>query len=89
MGEACNPSQFHINGSYPSSTSSKANQCLAAHPKHPHVNERPIAPKADHPMKVIRSRRHLPVNNVEGVDCVPSPLSQALHQNGVGKALQQ
>ena len=35
------------------------------------------------------SHHHLRASNVEGVDCVPSPLSQALHQNGAGKALQQ
>ena len=89
MGEACNPSQFHINGSYPSITPSRANQYLATHPKHPQVDERPIAPKADHPVKVMGSHHHLRASNVEGVDCVPSPLSQALHQNGAGKALQQ
>lgn len=58
-------------------------------PEAPQFDECSIAPKAKHPVKVIRSHRHLLVSNVEGVDCVPLPLSQALHQNGAGKALQQ
>ena len=36
-------------------------------------------------MEVIGSHSHLPINNMEGMGNVLPPLSQSLHQNGIGK----
>ena len=51
-------------------------------PDNSKVDKYPIAPKASYPVRVMRSNRHLPINNKEGVGSISLPLSQALHQNG-------
>lgn len=80
--------QSHSHELYPLSISSQANQCPVAHTRStPKVDERPIAPKADHLVKVMGSHRHLSVSNVEGVDSFPPPFSHALLQNDIGRGL--
>ena len=44
---------------------------------------------ASHAVEVVKSHRHLPLNNVKGVGSIPPPFNEALHQGSTHKLLRK
>ena len=51
------------------------------------IDDSPFEAKTGHAVKVERNHRHLPLSNMKGVDSIPPPFNEALHQDSAHKLL--